>query len=107
MAHTQDAVARLAADARQAIEQDRQATAGVIAAVEERATIAQLRTQQQLEANRRFQQHQSNQTRDAIDHFVVAQLHAIIEKVVVERQKQQEPVAAECGRQLTKAQDTE
>lgn len=40
-AHSQAAVARLAEDARQAIEKDAEATAGAIAAVEDRTTITQ------------------------------------------------------------------
>lgn len=90
---TENAVAQLVMDTKEAKERDRQATAGAIAAVEERSTIAQLRNQQELEETRWFNQHQSNQTCEAIDRFVMAQLPVIIEKVVVEPQKQLQTVA--------------
>lgn len=51
LTQTQDAVARLLAVVRQAIEKNRQAIAGAIAVVEERGTITQSRTQQELEEN--------------------------------------------------------
>lgn len=103
MARTQDAVARLAADAREGIEKDWKATAGAIATVEERTTIAQIKTQRDLEKTRWFQQHQQVQTWNAINHFVVAQLPAIIEKMLLKQQKHQEQVAAESTQQLEQA----
>lgn len=57
--------------------------------------------------NQMFQQYQSVQTRNAIDHFVVAQVSAIIEEVVVKQQKQQELVAAVSRWQLAEAEETE
>lgn len=50
--------------------------------------MAQLTTEQNLEETQRFYEHQSDHTRHAIDHYLVAQFNAVIEKVAVERQKQ-------------------
>lgn len=107
MAYTQEAVAQLATETRQVIEKDREETAGGIAAVMESTTIAQFTTLLEWEETRQFQEHQSNQTRNAIDHFAVAQLSVISEKVVRERQKQQEQLAGESSQQLGQAQETE